>query len=123
MRRVLALVALLFVSAPSYAADCGSVIGWVGVPVCADLTPQVAVPSVVGEVDAAAADTILQGDGLDLGVETESCSAAADNEILRQNPAAGSQVDIGTLVDVVSSNGVPCTGPPLSIDIKSRLGL
>ena len=84
---------------------------------------QVAVPNVIGQADFAAADAILEGDGLDGGTETESCSAETENEIIRQNPAAGVEVDLGTLVDVVSSSGTPCSGRPLSISLRERLGL
>jgi beta-lactam-binding protein with PASTA domain len=84
----------------------------------------VAVPDVVGQVSAAAADTILEGVGLDLGVETESCSAATNNAIIRQNPAAGLEVETGALVDVVSSSGVLCAGATYRhLQQSQRLGL
>lgn len=88
-----------------------------------DSAPQVAVPSVIGQADSAAADAILEGDGLDLGTDTPRCSTATENEIVSQNPAAGTQVALGSLVDVYSSNGVACTGRPLPINIRQRIGL
>lgn len=86
-------------------------------PGCSPIT------DVVGQASAAAADTLLEADGFDLGVETESCSAAADNSIIRQNPAAGVEAAAGTLVDVVSSNGVACTGRSLPTSVRERVGL
>jgi len=66
------------------------------------------VPNVVGEANFAAADAILEGDGLDLGAVTERCSAAADDEVVGQDPAPGAIVNLGSLVNVLVSNGVEC---------------
>jgi beta-lactam-binding protein with PASTA domain len=71
---------------------------------------QVAVPDVVGEASPAAADAILEAALLDLGEVGLTCSAAAEDEVLSQNPAVGATVDEGSLVDIVVSNGVVCTG-------------
>jgi hypothetical protein len=72
----------------------------------------VSVPNVIGEASSAAADTILEGVGLDLGGVNERCSAAADNEVIAQSPAPGALVALGALVDVIVSNGVVCTAIP-----------
>lgn len=70
----------------------------------------VAVPNVVGEASFAAADAILEAALLDGGTETEVCSAATNNSIVSQSPAAGTLVAEDTLVNLRSSNGVAC--PP-----------
>jgi len=116
MRRLLAVAALLV----TLQANAAPVTGWVGVPLIADdgASSSVAVPDVVGEADSAAADTILEGDGLDLGSVFERCSAEADNEIIGQNPDAGTLVALGSLVYVTASNGTECSGRP-----RTRLGL
>lgn len=73
----------------------------------------VAVPNVIGQANSAAADMILEGDGLDLGAVTERCSDAADDEVVGQDPAPGVLVDLASLVDVLVSNGVECpSGSP-----------
>jgi hypothetical protein len=69
---------------------------------------QVAVPNVVGEADSAAADAILEGEGLDLGGVTARCSAEAEDEVVGQSPGPGVLVDLGALVDVLVSNGIEC---------------
>lgn len=107
--RALLVVALLACSSTSYAADCGTVAGWVGVPLCQDASgPLVPTTDVVGEADFAAADALLEGDGLD-GLEgAAACSAAAEDSIIRQSPTAGTEVPAGTIVTVTASNGVAC---------------
>lgn len=85
-------------------------LGWVGVPLMgADAgTPQVSVPNVVGQASSGAADTILEGVGLDLGGVTARCSGAANNAVISQAPPAGELADLGSLVAVLTSNGVAC---------------
>lgn len=68
----------------------------------------IAVPNVVGQASAAAADAILEGDGLDLGGATARCSPETLDAVVGQSPAAGTQVALGSLVDVLVSNGVEC---------------
>jgi hypothetical protein len=73
----------------------------------------VPVPDVVGELTFGAADTILEGDGLD-GLEAEVCSSVANNVVVGQSPADGTLVPLATVVLVTTSNGVACKGrPPL----------
>lgn len=69
----------------------------------------VAVPNVVGEANAAAADSILEGDGLDLGNTASKCSAATADEVIGQTPIAGTVVASGSLVDVLVSSGTECS--------------
>jgi len=81
------------------------------------------VPNVVGEADSAAADAILEGDGLDLGTVTTHCSAAALDEIIGQDPLAGVLVSLGTLVNVTASDGMACppgSGSQLNIILRLR---
>jgi hypothetical protein len=110
-----AIAALLLIAVSlgfgSAAQACDTIVGWVGVPLCgAGGAPQVEVPVVIGEASPAAADAILEAALLDLGDVGLTCSAAAADEVLSQNPAAGATVDEGSLVDIVVSNGVVCTG-------------
>lgn len=73
----------------------------------------VPVPDVVGQASFAAADAILEGDGLD-GLDTAVCSSAAAGEVVSQAPSAGVDVPAATVVVVFTSNGTPCKGrPPL----------
>jgi hypothetical protein len=67
------------------------------------------VPNVIGEASSAAADTILEGEGLDLGTVTERCSAEPDNEVVGQSPGPGTLVEDDSLVDLLVSNGVECS--------------
>lgn len=84
----------------------------------------VTVPNVVGEADFAAADAILEGEGLD-GLELgAACSGAAEDEIVNQSPAAGAMVEAGTVVGVTPSSGTPCSGAPYQrLQLRMRLGL
>lgn len=113
MRKALAVAALLSVAANAQAADYFEptyfATGYFETNYFeAAAAGPVAVPNVVGEASFAAADTILEGDGLDGGTETEVCSAAANNEIVGQSIAAGTLVAGGTLINLRSSNGMAC---------------
>lgn len=77
----------------------------------------VEVPNVVGQADFATADGLLEADGLD-GLEVEECSSAADGEVIRQSPIAGTLVDLGTIITVFTSSGVECV--PV---LRPRVGL
>ena len=68
----------------------------------------VVVPDVVGEADFAAADSILEGVGLDGNELAAHCSSAAADEIISQNPAAGASVIPGSLIDLTPSTGIVC---------------
>jgi hypothetical protein len=80
------------------------------------------VPDVVG-LDQAAADTALEGAGLDTGNVTSTCSAAAMGEVISQAPPSGATVAEGSLVDLITSTGTPCTGVggKLRLYLKLRL--
>ena len=82
-------------------------IGFVGIPLFASVE-QVIMPNLIGEANAAAADAILEGVGLDLGGSTARCSAEILDVVIGQSIGPGVSVDIGTLVDVLVSNGVAC---------------
>ena len=83
----------------------------------------VAVPNVVG-LDVAAADTALDADGLDTGAVTMRCSAEVADEVLSQNPAAAVVVDVGTTVDLVTSDGMVCPpGGGAGLRLRLDLGL
>lgn len=84
-----------------------------------DAAGTVAVPNVVGEASAAAADAVLEGVGLDLGTDTARCSAAASGEVIGQSPPPGAEVALATLVNVDTSSGVACSGrPPLFLQLQ-----
>lgn len=102
MRSVLASLILSLAALPASAAV--EIIGWVGIP----LTQNVQVPDVVGS-DLATADTSLEAVGLDTGTTTSTCSAQPADEVLSQNPTAGSFVALGSTVDLTYSSGVECT--------------
>jgi PASTA domain-containing protein len=87
-------------------------LGWVGIPLRSGTStvPPIAVPNVVGQATAAAADMILEGVGLDAGTVTAICSGAANNSVISQAPAAGVLVSLGSIVDLFTSNGVACVG-------------
>jgi hypothetical protein len=71
----------------------------------------VAVPNVVGEANFAAADAILEGDGLD-GAESAACvfdlMEYPEDEVIRQSPIAGTMVSLGSIVIVTVSDGTAC---------------
>lgn len=98
---------MLAAAALSWAAVAGAV-GWVGIPLRNGPEGSVEVPDVVG-LDAADADTALEAVGLDTGVVTMSCSLQPADEVLEQDPIAGALVDVGSLVDLETSDGVECT--------------
>ena len=69
--------------------------------------PQVAVPNVVGQTQAAATTT-LTGAGLVVGTVTQqSSSTVASGTVISQSPAAGSQAAAGSSVGLVVSSGPP----------------
>lgn len=98
-------------------------VGWVGIPLIIEDENLIAVPSVRGEANFAAADAILEMAGLDGGAEAERCSDAAENSIVGQSPEAGTLVSAGTLVNLLSSNGEECKASGGGLRPKSRLGL
>jgi hypothetical protein len=127
MRPLLAAAALLALAAlapPSRAADCGTIVGWVGVPLCqAAGAGDVTVPNVVG-LSLAAADTALMGVGLDTGNVTMQCSNQAANTVLTQNPVASTQVAPASLIDLWASSGTTCKGVLYKeLRIQFNLGL
>lgn len=107
MRRYLAIAALLAV----LDAQAAPVVGWVGIPLIADdgVSEGVEVPNVIGAVNAAAAESTLEGVGLDIGTVTPRCSAETADEVVGQNPAPGVLVELASLVDVLTSNGTECS--------------
>ena len=127
MRAIAAFIVLAIVAAWSApAAACSSIVGWVGVPLC---QASVAAPNVVG-LSLTDADTELEAVGLDTGVTTPRCSSEAADQVLRQNPLAGTVVPLGSSIDLVYSDGMECPpGPPntgknvhsISIDMGIRL--
>lgn len=94
---------------PAFANGAWAAGSWAdGIWGAADAPELVAVPSVIGQADAAAADAILEGDGLDLGGVTARCSAETEDEVVGQSPGAGVLVELGSLVDILVSNGEEC---------------
>jgi beta-lactam-binding protein with PASTA domain len=68
----------------------------------------IAVPSVVGFSQTNAGSTITRSN-LTVGSQTSACSqSVATGNIASQNPAAGTQVQSGTAINLVVSNG-PCS--------------
>lgn len=102
-----ALRSMLAAAVLTWTVAAGAV-GWVGIPLRNGAASTVAVPDVVGEANFAAADAILGGVGL-LGFEIEVCSAAANDEVVSQDPVATTVVALGSTVDVRTSNGVACS--------------
>ena len=71
---------------------------------------QVTVPDVTGQSQTAAAAAI-QAAGLVVGQQSEDCSDSVPaGNVIRTDPAAGAQVNPGTVVNLVVSTG-PCTAP------------
>ncbi len=67
--------------------------------------PQVAVPNVVGQTQAAAT-TAITSVGLVLGtVTTQSSSAVAAGIVISESPAAGTEVNVNSAVSLVVSSG------------------
>lgn len=114
MRKLLALVALVPFAVqadelPAFATGTWASGSWAdGIWGAADAPELVAVPSVIGQANSAAADSILEGDGLDLGGVTARCSAETEDEVVGQSPGAGVLVELGSLVDILVSNGEEC---------------
>lgn len=116
MRYFAALVVALGLAGwagPVSAADCETVVGWVGVPLCQDAADTgVQVPTVTGEATSAAADAILEGVGLDLGVAADRCydrgTSPAVGEVIGQSPAAGTIVPLATLVNIEVATALEC---------------
>jgi hypothetical protein len=76
--------------------------------------PQVAVPTVVGLTQAAASSAIT-GAGLTVGTITSQSSATVPaGSVISSNPAAGTQLVVGSAVNLVISSG-PSAGP-LAVD-------
>jgi beta-lactam-binding protein with PASTA domain len=79
---------------------------------------QVVVPSVVG-LDRVKAERMLANDGLRVGSVTEMESTQPSSTVLRTNPRAGTEVALGSTVDLVvakppTTNTPPTTTPPPS---------
>src|SRR5438552_18656891 len=71
---------------------------------------QVAVPNVVGQMQAAATSAIT-GAGLTLGAVTQqSSTTVASCTVLCRSPAAGTSVASGAAVSLVVSSGAPAPG-------------
>jgi hypothetical protein len=72
----------------------------------------VAVPSVVGDTQAAATTAITK-DGLTVGtVTTQSSTTVASGVVIGQNPTAGTSVTTGSAVSLVVSSGAPPNPTP-----------
>lgn len=84
----------------------------------------VAVPNVVGEANAEAAELVLEADGFVLGNVVAACSVAPLDEVIRQRPAAGTLAELGTAVDLRVSSGMECKlSNDNRIAIKIGIGL
>src|SRR6185503_11497836 len=74
--------------------------------------PQVATPNVVGQTQAAATAAIT-GANLTVGAVTTATSTTVPaGSVVSQNPAAGTQVSIGSAVALVVSTGLPQVATP-----------
>ena len=74
--------------------------------------PQVAVPNVVGDTQAAAT-TAITGAGLVVGtVTTQSSSMVASGNVISESPSAGTNVSIGSAVNLVVSTGTAQVSVP-----------
>ena len=70
---------------------------------------KVTVPNVKG-VPSDRAHTMLEGSGLKVGGSTEEASTQAAGTVVSQSPAAGTEVDSGTAVQLVLSSGSKSSG-------------
>jgi hypothetical protein len=93
--------------------------GGLGIP-----PPQVAVPNVVG-LTQAAATTAITGAGLVVGtVTTAPSSTVPSGSVISETPTAGTEVNVGSAVNLVVSLGAPAsitatTGTPQSATINT----
>src|SRR5205085_5182913 len=80
---------------------------------------QIAVPNVVGQMQAAAASAIT-GAGLTVGAVTQqSSSRVASGSVISESPAAGTKVASGSAVSLVVSTGPP---PPAPVAVPNVVG-
>jgi RHS repeat-associated protein len=78
--------------------------------------PQVAVPNVVGQTQAAAT-TAITGAGLVVGTVTQqSSNTVAAGNVISESPTAGTLVNVGSAVNLVVSSGPPQAPPTISIN-------
>jgi len=78
--------------------------------------PQVAVPNVVGDTEAAAA-TAITGVGLDVGTETlVSSPTVASGDVISEIPSAGTNVNVGSAVNLFVSTG------PAKVSVPNVVG-
>ncbi len=103
------LAAIVLCALPAW-ASAQTFIGFTGIPLISDevSTPQVEVPNVISQATAAAADDVLELAGLDAGGVTARCSLETNGEVIGQSPGPGVLVDVGSLVDLLTSNGQEC---------------
>jgi beta-lactam-binding protein with PASTA domain len=90
------------------------------------LMPQMMVPSVVGLTEADATKTIT-GAQLAVGTVTKEYSGTVDSgNIMSQNPASGSSVADGSVVNLVISVGFPpdpsTIAPPMESTVATTIG-
>lgn len=78
--------------------------------------PQVNVPNVVGQTQAAAESTITGANLVVGNITTQSSSSVASGSVISQNPAAGASVSEGSAVDLVISTG------PVSVSVPDVVG-
>lgn len=105
MRRRLALAGLLLVALRADALP--TFVGFAAGSYVQGPDVSNTVPNVLG-LTAAAADTALMAAGLDTGALASRCSSVMSGKVVVQNPAAGTLVGPGSLVDLLTSNGTPC---------------
>src|SRR2546430_1711674 len=80
---------------------------------------QVAVPNVVGQMQAAATSAIT-GAGLTMGAVTQqSSSTVAAGSVISESPTGGTMVASGSAVDLVVSSGAP---PPAQAAVANGVG-
>lgn len=106
MKKLVVIALLGTLTAPATAAP--SFYGFAGGAFIRGPESSSAVPNVVGQASAAAADAILEAAGFDMGGTTDRCSDEPDNEVVGQDPAPGALAAPGTLVALLLSNGVVC---------------
>jgi probable HAF family extracellular repeat protein len=71
------------------------------------LTPQVVVPNVVGQTQAAATAAITAAGLISGMVTTQPSKTVAPGSVIGQNPSAGADVAPGATVNLVVSSGIP----------------
>ena len=96
------------------------IVNLVGIGATNGVAGTVAVPNVVGQTQAAAA-TPIASVGLATGsVSTTSSQTVPAGSIISENPVAGTQVAVGSVVNLLISTGLPQTPAPNPLSLNNN---